>query len=381
MSVFFEQYNVVSSLGNSLSETWEALAQNKSGISDLKKLKIVADDFSVTAGAPYNLPALPSVHDNNIADEYKAVVKTLFNGLRPSPLPVDALILASNVSSTEQHLSIQPFNQKILLEYIHDEMISHGLKPAAEMETLCLYNTCISGLSALSLASDFLSSGMKKQVLIIAIEPRLRQWSLMPLDFLNMLSRNENVERSSIPFSIDRSGFVKGDGAAIALLGAGKTQNSIELLSVGEVNDCYRLTDPDENGRGLEESILMALKKAKVHSTEVDSVYAHATSTVKYDKIEAQVLKRIFQANRAMTISALKSQLGHTNISSSLISTIVAAESLVKNSALPVLKLKEDSLIESLNYVKQVCPNKARTALINASGIGGYNASALIRKT
>lgn len=381
MSVYFEQYNFLSSLGSSLEECWNELVRNSCGIVSLKEKGLVPEEFSITVGAPYRFRDLGPVHTPDISFDYGALVKKLLEPLVPSSQQIDVLIIACNVNRVEQLLSGQSFSQDHLCELIKKEIMAKGFSLARDLEVLCLYNTCVSGLSALSIAHQFLNCGGKKAAMVFTLEPRLRPWSLLPLDHLNMLTRSETVSRSSVPFSNDRSGFVKGDGAAVALLGCDpKTSTGVELLSVGQSNDCYRLTDPDESGAGIELSLKRALKLGQVSPADIDYFSAHATSTMKYDVVEAKSMASVLKGNHNFLVSALKSQIGHTNISSALISTIVTAETIRKKMALPVLNLQKDDTVPNLNFVEKAMRSEVRAALVNASGIGGYNASALLRE-
>ncbi|MFA6237049.1 MAG: hypothetical protein WC635_06945 [Bacteriovorax sp.] len=379
MKVYLDQANIVCSLGSSLSEVWKNLCLKKTGIISLKEKNLIPKSFTVDAGAPYQHIFLPPVNENSISEEYKVLIETLVNGLKPNEQPVDAIVIASNVNNSEKYLSKKNITEDICVEMLKDSLIRKAFKISPDLEVISIYNTCVSGLSALNIGSGFVKYLNKKQVIVITLEPRLGMWALMPLEFLNMLSRQPITARASVPFSIDRGGFVKGDGCAIAILSPLRKDNQVEIVAVAEKNDLYRLTDPHEEGRGLEAAIRDVLAQAQINSDEIDYVSAHATSTKKYDIVEADVLKKIFDSNKKIKITALKSQIGHTNISSGLIASIIAAKSVQEKTVTPVVGLNLDPEIARLNYVTDVKNENIKNALVNASGIGGYNASLLLR--
>lgn len=76
---------------------------------------------------------------------------------------------------------------------------------------------------------------------------------------------NDDPQRASRPFNLDRSGFVMGEGAGILVLEseeharARKARVYCELAGYGATSDAYHITAPDPSGAGAVEAAFCAL--------------------------------------------------------------------------------------------------------------------------
>lgn len=90
-----------------------------------------------------------------------------------------------------------------------------------------------------------------------------------------------------------------------------------ELKGYGCSGDAYHMTAPKENGEGALMAMKKALKNAKLPSSSVDYVNAHATSTVVGDTAENAAIKSLLlgpggkQNTKDVNISSTKGAIGH----------------------------------------------------------------------
>ncbi|MDP6559833.1 MAG: beta-ketoacyl-[acyl-carrier-protein] synthase family protein, partial [Candidatus Binatia bacterium] len=136
---------------------------------------------------------------------------------------------------------------------------------------------------------------------------------------LGVLSRrNDEPERASRPFDMERDGFVLGEGSGIVILesleSAAKRKAPLlaELVGYGTSCDAYRITDEAPDGRGAILAIRKTLADASLSPQDIDYINAHGTSTPAGDPAETEAIKRLFtdQAYQ-IPISSTKSMTGH----------------------------------------------------------------------
>ncbi|KAL2925037.1 3-oxoacyl-[acyl-carrier-protein] synthase mitochondrial [Bienertia sinuspersici] len=118
---------------------------------------------------------------------------------------------------------------------------------------------------------------------------------------------NSSPAEASRPFDVGRDGFVIGEGCGVMVLeelGHAKERGAkiyAELCGYGMSGDAYHITQPHNDGRGAILAMASALKQVNLlatesglHSSQVEYVNAHATSTPLGDAIEAAAIKETF---------------------------------------------------------------------------------------
>jgi 3-oxoacyl-[acyl-carrier-protein] synthase II len=202
-------------------------------------------------------------------------------------------------------------------------------------------------------------------------------------------TRNDEPERASRPFDVDRDGFVMGEGAGVVILEelehAKKRGANIlaELAGYGVSADAYHMTAPHPEGAGASRCMNMTLRHAKLNPEDVDYVNAHGTSTGLGDICETKAIKRTFgnHAKDKLVVSSTKSMTGHLLGAAGGVEIAACLMALRDNIIPPTINLENQDPECDLDYV----PNKARemkidVALSNGFGFGGHNSSLLIRR-
>jgi 3-oxoacyl-[acyl-carrier-protein] synthase II len=201
-------------------------------------------------------------------------------------------------------------------------------------------------------------------------------------------TRNDEPERASRPFDLDRDGFVVGDGAGIVVLEAlehaldrGATIYA-EVLGYGMSGDAYHITLPPEDGKGALRAMATALADADVAPGEVDYVNAHGTSTQPNDRIETAAIKELFGEHASsLAVSSTKSMTGHLLGAAGGLEAGISVLSLFSGMVPPTINLETPDPDCDLDYV----PNQARKmevrhVLSNSFGFGGTNAALLFKR-
>ncbi len=217
------------------------------------------------------------------------------------------------------------------------------------------------------------------------------EMSVTPLGmagFANMKAlsrRNDDPQRASRPWDIDRDGFVLGSGAAILVLEeyeAAKNRGAnilAEIIGIGSSADAYHITAPCPDGNGAYRAMDAALRDAKINSDDIDYINAHGTSTPAGDGVEITAVKRLFNDN-IPPMSSTKSMIGHLLGASGAIECIFSILSIRDNVAPPTINLDNPSEGCDINLVAHTAQeHKISCAMSNSFGFGGTNGSLIFR--
>ncbi len=201
-------------------------------------------------------------------------------------------------------------------------------------------------------------------------------------------TRNNEPEKASRPFDIDRDGFVMGEGAGIVILESLESALDrganiyAEIAGYGMSSDAYHITAPSPTGEGAVRCMRMAIKDAGVEPSDINYINAHGTSTKYGDEIETNAIKTLFGEHAyKIPVSSTKSMTGHLLGAAGGVESVISILSINKGIIPPTINLTNPDPECDLDYV----PNIARKAdvtccLSNSFGFGGTNACLLFKK-
>ncbi|MYD43951.1 MAG: beta-ketoacyl-ACP synthase II [Gammaproteobacteria bacterium] len=219
------------------------------------------------------------------------------------------------------------------------------------------------------------------------------EWSTTPLTLAGFASmralstRNDEPERASRPWDVDRDGFVLGDGAGALVIEEyehAKQRGAdiyCEVTGFGVSADAYHITSPPNSGEGAIASMRNALADAKLAPDDVQYVNAHGTSTPQGDIAETLAIKEVFGADSKVAVSSSKSMIGHLLGAAGAVEAGFCALSLRDQRIHPTINLDNQDPACDLDYV----PHTARDAklehvLSNSFGFGGTNGSLIFSR-
>jgi 3-oxoacyl-[acyl-carrier-protein] synthase II len=194
---------------------------------------------------------------------------------------------------------------------------------------------------------------------------------------------NSEPHRTPRPFDNLRDGLVVAEGAGAVMLEeyefAKKRGANIlaEVIGFACNNNGGDLILP--NLEGITKTLKLGLQNAKINSSDVDLVSAHATATKMGDIIEAQAIHAAFGSNPYVV--ALKSYLGHTMAACGAIETILSVYMMQDGFIAPTINLEEvDERCAMIKHVQNVLQKPVKTTAIQNFAFGGVNTALLIRK-
>ena len=212
--------------------------------------------------------------------------------------------------------------------------------------------------------------------------------SITPLavaGFTNMKAlskRNDEPQRASRPFDLQRDGFVVGEGAGIVILEelehAVKRGAKIyaELTGYGFSADAHHITAPHPEGKGAALAIEAAIRMSRIPQEDYSYINAHGTSTQLNDKYETLAVKSVFgQHAYDLNISSTKSMTGHLLGAAGAIEFIALCFSLQHQIIPPTINYEEPDPDCDLCYTPNQAVKKIFTAGLSSNfGFGGHNA-------
>ncbi len=263
--------------------------------------------------------------------------------------------------------------------------IRHGLK-GVNYSTV---SACASSAHAIGLACSHIRNGEAIGVLAGGSEAPITRMGMAGFNSMHAMStRNDEPERASRPFDLDRDGFVMGEGGAVLVLEelehAQKRGAKIyaEIGGFGFSADANHITAPDPSGDGAIRSMKLALRSAGLPPTAVDYINAHGTSTTLNDKTETLAVKQVFGDHaRELVISSTKSMIGHLLGASGAAESIASIMSIQRQMVHPTANYETLDPDCDLNYVpKAPVSRKVDVVISNSFGFGGHNATLLFKK-
>jgi len=213
--------------------------------------------------------------------------------------------------------------------------------------------------------------------------------SLAAFNNSRAISREPDPKHASLPFNLNRGGFVMADGAAVLVLEeyehAIKRGAKIyaEIVGYGTTCDAYHATAPRPDASTQAECIRQAAEEAGFDAAK-DCVYvnAHGTGTKLNDLTETLAYKKVFgDFAYKLHISSTKSMHGHMFGATGGAEAIATIKALNTGIIPPTINLDAPDPDCDLDYTA----NKAGKAditlgLSDSFGFGGHNACLAFRK-
>uniref|UniRef100_A0A5B7AR07 3-oxoacyl-[acyl-carrier-protein] synthase I, chloroplastic n=1 Tax=Davidia involucrata TaxID=16924 RepID=A0A5B7AR07_DAVIN len=194
-------------------------------------------------------------------------------------------------------------------------------------------------------------------------------------------NRNDEPQKASRPWDIDRNGFVLSEGSGVLVMEslehATKRGAKIiaEYLGGAITCDAHHLTDPRSDGLGVTACITKSLENAGVSPEEVNYVNAHATSTLMGDLAEVNAIKNVFKNTSEIKMNATKSMIGHALGAAGGLEAIATIKAITTGWLHPTINqynVEPEVTIDTIPNQKK--KHDVNVALSNSFGFGGQNA-------
>lgn len=244
----------------------------------------------------------------------------------------------------------------------------------------CPVLACATGGEAIAEGLELIRRGDADVAIVGSSEAPITPLSMAGFCAIRAVSRrNGDPARASRPFDKDRDGFVMSEGAGALVLESEEhaarrgAEPIAAVAGYGRTTDAYHVTAPDEEGRGVERAMRLALEDSGLEAGDIGHVNAHATATPTGDGPETRAIERVVPQ---AAVSATKSMTGHSFGAVGATEGIMCALVIKHGIAPPTINL--DSLADDCRPLAYIGSERMelpglKAAFSNSMGFGGHN--------
>lgn len=387
---------IISSIGFTVEESFDALIFNKPGITAIENIETIhANAIKVGEIKKTNIQLAQELGldaDNNYS-------RTAMLGVLAAKQAVqNAGILDVNEFTTglisATSVGGMDMTEKFFYDYLESEenrryIDSHDAgdsthKIAEQLGLKGMVTTistaCSSAANAIMLGARLIKAGKLDRVIVGGTDA-LSKFTINGFKTLMILSDTYNT-----PFDNNRKGLNLGEAAAFLVLESDevvKKQNKkvlAYLSGYGNANDAYHQTASSENGEGAYLAMEKAFKISGLKPQDIDYINAHGTATPNNDLSEGRALIRTF-GTQVPHFSSTKPFTGHTLAAAAAIEAVFSVLALQHNKVFPNLNYKTP--MEEFDLVPQtvLMEKEINHVLSNSFGFGGNCSTLLFSKS
>ncbi|WP_040211547.1 beta-ketoacyl-ACP synthase II [Clostridium polynesiense] len=398
---------LITPLGNTLDEFWMNLKAGKSGINEVTA--VAPGKYGVYAAGevknffPENYMERKEARKLDrfcqfaVAAAKEAFLDSGLNMEEENPFNIGVIVgsgIGGLITISEEHkknegrekMRVSPFFIPMIISNMASGNIAINL--GVKGPSYSISSACATGTNSIGEAFRYIKEGKAEIMICGGAEAPITEISIAGFAALKALSNSSNVDKASLPFDKNRSGFVMGEGAGILILEsldhAIKRGAKIyaEITGYGSTCDAYHMTAPDPEGSGIVAAMEEAIEEAGIENSEINYINAHGTGTYYNDKIETLAIKKVFQSKAyEIPISSTKSMTGHLLGAAGAVEAIACIKALEEDFVHPTIGLTERDEECDLDYIPHIGrKHNVNYALSLSLGFGGHNAALIFNK-
>lgn len=398
---------IVSPLGNTPKEFFSSLSAGKSGISKIKADFVDQLDTQIAAQATFDgtehftkqqLALLDRVSQFALYSAQEAA-KDANLTLTEIELSRTGCYIGTGMggaNSTEdgydrlfkqQAKRLKPFTVLMAMNGAAGSQIA--MQYQLQGPNLTFTTACSSSVIAIGEAFRQIQHGYCDTMFAGGSESLLTFGTIKAWEALRTLAQEDKTDaaNSCKPFSLNRSGLVLGEGAAVFILEelhhaqARGAKIYSEISGYATTNDGAHITQPSIDGQAR--AMQAALDNANLTANNIGYINAHGTGTQLNDVTETAAIKQVFgDYAYQIPVSSTKSMHGHLMGATGAVELVATTLALVNNQLPPTINLTEPDPACDLDYI----PNQSRYvvglqhAMSNSFAFGGTSGVIILSK-
>jgi 3-oxoacyl-[acyl-carrier-protein] synthase II len=398
---------ITSPLGGDVESTWQALLDGRSGVSRLDK--------EWAEQLPVQIAGQAAVEPTEVLERVKArrldraaqfaviAAQEAWADAKLDETDVDTdrlgVAIATGIGGVQTLLAnYDTLNEKgprrvsplaVPMLMANSPAANVGLLLGARAGVHTPVSACASGNEGISVGVDMIRLGRADVVVVGGTEASVLALPMAAFGQMMALSkRNEEPERASRPWDVDRDGFVLSEGGAVLVIESEDHADArgarvyAEVAGAGISADSHDIAQPEPAGTGASLAMRRALAESDLAASDIAHINAHATSTPQGDVAEALAIRSALgDAADALVVTGTKSMTGHLLGAAGAFESIATVLSLHHRRVPPTINLdKLDDAID-LDIATSVrdLPEGDLAALNNSFGFGGHNVAVAFR--
>ena len=397
MKVAITGMGIISAIGNSVEENFDALINNRKAITTVENIPTVHRDVMKVGEIKKSNGELALElglsSDNNfsrtamigVIAAKQAVLNSGISDINEFKTGLISATSVGGMDTTEKHY-YNYFNDDHLVKYIsaHDggdvaQKIAEGIGLQGFVTTIS--TACSSAANSIMLGARLIHSGKLDRVIVGGTDA-LAKFTINGFKTLMILSDTYNT-----PFDDNRKGLNLGEAAAFLVLESDavvKKQNKKVLAYVsgfGNANDAFHQTASSENGEGAFLAMEKAFKLANLKPSDIDYINMHGTATPNNDLSEGRAVIRIFGEENVPDFSSTKPFTGHTLAAAAAIEAVYSVLALQHGVVYPNLNF--ETPMQEFNLIPQTALKYKNIdhVLSNSFGFGGNCSTVIFSKS
>ena len=282
---------------------------------------------------------------------------------------------------------VSPFFVPMFIPDMASGLVS--IRLGAKGPNYCTVSACASSAHAVGESFRLIESGKADAMVTGGAEAPITGLAVAGFGNMKALStRNDEPEKASRPFDKGRDGFVLGDGAGVVILESldharERGANILaEVVGYGMSADAHHMTQPAPSGEGAMRAMRECLDDRGIDITEIGYINAHGTSTPLGDIAEVKAVKEVFGEHaRNLVVGSTKSMTGHLLGAAAGVEFGVCVKVLQTGTIPPTINQDDPDPECDLDCAANTKVERdVDVALSNSFGFGGHNVSLAVRR-
>lgn len=298
----------INPLGNNVISTWEAAQKGNNNFEYYEKLNVTISrvraelsDFLSKREQRYQdrVSQLAMVSTMEAVNDSALLQKDLDRAIIGVGTSIGGVNTTVEETKKATQKSIKAIGIRTIIKMLPNMIASNlSIKLGIHGSITTYSAACASGSVSIGETFRKLQNGDADVGIVIGAESCLNDEAIEAFKKLGVLSDNQDLDKASVPFMNNRSGFVMSEGASTIILenmGHALKRNARiygEILGYGNYSDGLSLVAPSSEGMIL--AMKQAILDAKIDAQQVAYINAHGTSTIANDREEANAISSIF---------------------------------------------------------------------------------------